>query len=269
MSFDISQVVSQSELQRFFSGIGAHSAKEELKAGREGAARNVTTKELSRFFRVAEQHLELSVQKDRQFASRFNVFDLIEPDENKLSDVLKILLDPKGAHGQGDLFLRLLIKQLGTGLSTLHTKHATVQREAPTHGIEKYRRRIDVFVDAGDLVAVENKVDSPEQPDQVNDYLAHLRYCVRGTERKTILIYLTPDRRRPDSLGAAAFESAQAEGRLRCWGYRRELREWLEECRETCAARRIQDFLSEFIHCIETTIKLHSEPSDSDPANEH
>jgi len=30
---------------------------------------------------------------------------------------------------------------------------------------------MDVFVNAGVLLAIENKVDSPEQQDQVSDYL--------------------------------------------------------------------------------------------------
>ena len=31
----------------------------------------------------------------------FNVFDAIRPDENRLSDILRDLLDPRGSHGQG------------------------------------------------------------------------------------------------------------------------------------------------------------------------
>jgi hypothetical protein len=34
-----------------------------------------------------------------RLATGFNVFHLIEPDENKLSDILAGLLDPKGSHG--------------------------------------------------------------------------------------------------------------------------------------------------------------------------
>src|SRR4051794_32824876 len=52
-------------------------------------------------------------ERNRTEARRFNVFSLIKPDENRLSDILADLLDPDGPHGQGNLFLRLLLEQLG------------------------------------------------------------------------------------------------------------------------------------------------------------
>ena len=61
-------------------------------------------------------------------------FTLIEPDENKLSDILADPLDPKAIHGQDDLFLRLLFKQLGLGSDSKLTKNATVHGK-PQHGI--------------------------------------------------------------------------------------------------------------------------------------
>src|SRR5207237_4404982 len=119
------------------------------------------------FFDTINHRVELAEAQQRRIDKRratgFNVFHLIEPDENKLSDILADLLDPKGGHGQGDLFLRLLFKQLGLGSNPKLTKNATVQREAPTHGILKYRRRIDVFVEAAALLVIENKLDSLEQ----------------------------------------------------------------------------------------------------------
>ena len=155
--------------------------------------------ELEHFFAAVNHAVERAEAQqrriDKRLATGFNVFHLIEPDENKLSDILADLLDPKGDHGQGDLFLRLIFKQLGLGAHAKLTKNATVQREAPTHGIQKYRRRMDVFVEAGALLAIENKLDSPEQRDQVKDYLEHLQQCARG--RQTRLIYLTPDGRPP------------------------------------------------------------------------
>jgi hypothetical protein len=49
---------------------------------------------------------------ERKQAGRFNVFAFIEPDENRLSDILADLLDPRGSHGQGDGFLRLFADKL-------------------------------------------------------------------------------------------------------------------------------------------------------------
>src|SRR5262249_12999027 len=138
----------------------------------------VDGRELDAFFReagvvIAEAEARQR-EHDRTNATRFNLFHWLEPDENKLSDILADLLDPLGRHGQGTLFWRLLLEQLRIESPKNSARSVHVQREAPTHGILKYRRRIDILVEADAIVAVENKIDSSEQTDQVKDYLDHL-----------------------------------------------------------------------------------------------
>jgi hypothetical protein len=195
---------------------------------------------------------------DKLQATRFNVFDLIDPDENKLSDIIADLLDPKGGHGQGDLFLRLFLEHPDLAFDSnvkKNTKNATIQREAPTHGIPKYRRRIDILINAGVLIAIENKVDASEQEDQVKDYLEHLYYCTRGCPRQLKFIYLTRDRRPPKSLSPLILRMQQQNRSLAIWSYDAELRKWLETCREKCEAQKICNFLADFISYIESSMK--------------
>ena len=54
-------------------------------------------------FRTVEERL------DRETGRRFSVFDLFRTDEPATSRMLDVLLNPKGAHGQSDIFLRLFI----------------------------------------------------------------------------------------------------------------------------------------------------------------
>ncbi len=215
---------------------------------------------LQRFFFDVSYRVDLAerlqCQLDGRLATRFNVFDLIEPDENKLSDILAELLNPKGTHGQGDLFLRLFFEQLGLGSDPeLRTDDATVQREAPMRGTWKENRRMDVFIHAaGVSLAIENKVDSGEQPEQVRDYLEHLRECPRGT-----VIYLTPERRPPGWLSDSDLEKYQRSKRLQCWSYQEDVSKWLTACRQGCEAQRIRDFLSDFIAYIESDLNRELE----------
>lgn len=224
--------------------------------------------DLERFFMGVGQRMEAAEveqrRRNKKEATGFNVFDYIDPYENDLSDVLRDLLDPKGDHGQGELFLKLLCEKLGYVGASLGLANAKVQTEAPTHGIEKYRRRMDVFVDAGVLVAIENKVDATEQKDQVKAYLEHLRVCTKGNGKRSVLIYLTPNGRRPKSIDRAEFEEARLEGKLCCWSYRDDLWEWLESCRKQCAARKIQDFLGDFIVYIQTKMQREPENREDD-----
>ncbi len=136
---------------------------------------------------------------------------------------------------------------------------AKVQREAPTFGIQKYRRRMDLLVEAGAWLVIENKVDSLEQPGQVKDYLEHLQRCTqRGTIQST-LIYLTPNGRSPQSLLPAMLKKHTENGRLHCWSYQSELRKWLEACVAIAKPQKIKIFLTAFIGYIESELKRESE----------
>jgi hypothetical protein len=44
-------------------------------------------------------------------------------------------------------------------------------------------------------------------------------------------------------------------GRLRCWSYATDLREWLIACRDVCAADRFRHFLGDFIEYIGTDLR--------------
>lgn len=265
-------VVSRDELEQFFVQVSTRVEKAEARVAPDSSSVLVRQAELGRFFTAVSHRAERAdVQqrrRDKRQATGFNVFDLIEPDENKLSDILADLLNPRGSHGQRDRFLRLLLQQFDLGSGTKLTGDATVQREAPTHGIQKYLRRMDVLVEAGVLLAIENKVNSSEQLDQVKDYMEHLRYCTQRSHRRGVLIYLTPDGRRPESLERASFDEAEADGSLRCWSYRIQLRGWLEQCRSQCAAQKIRVFLSDFIAYIETTMHREPEPNTEDIEDE-
>lgn len=262
------QPLRKSDLRQFFAGISARMESVATPSAPGAPRLPVGHSGLNRFFAAADHRIELQRRLDKRRASGFNVFRLIEPDENKLSDILAGLLDPTGDHGQGDLFLRLLFQQLGHGSDPGHTKGATVRREAPTHGIHKYRRRMDVFVEAGVLLAIENKIDALEQSDQIKDYLEHLRYCTKRNRKDVLLVFLTPNGRRPKSIDRGACDEAEACGALRCWSYQVELREWLAACRQQCKAPRIQDFLADFMDYIESHLKRKPETDNEEETDE-
>ena len=269
------QPVNRSELERFFADIGSRVLLPQTDLAHSSSRPPVDQRELERFFADVNYRVHLAerlqCQLDVRLATGFNVFDLIEPDENKLSDVLAGLLNPKGAHGQGDLFLRLIFERLNLRPDPKLTKDATVQREAPMRGTRKDHRRMDVFVNAGLLLAIENKVDSPEQRDQVSDYLVDLERrcpCIPGQPIQNTLIYLSPDHRPPESLNDLELENHQKSGRLHCWSYEDELGDWLKACRRDCEAQKIRDFLSDFIAYIESDLKPESESNQEKEDNE-
>lgn len=252
-----SSFVNTSELANFFSKMSQIIESPQIET---------TKSELERFATTVTRKIELVRQQEFKInkihATRFNVFDIIKPDENKLSDILAGLLDPHGDHGQGDLFLRLFLEQLDLPFDSKVTKNASVQREALTHGIPRYRRRIDILVNAGALIAIENKVEAPEQQDQVRDYLEHLYYCTRDCPKQLKFIYLTRDGKHPKSLSPSNLKMQQQNRNLAIWSYDAEIRKWLVTCREKCEAQKICSFLADFTSYIDSSLKNRPNPNE-------
>jgi hypothetical protein len=254
------------ELEEFFEEVASHLVRTSMvaRAIAPGALRQFFTKISGRVATAEKEQQKL----DRKEATRFKVFDLIDPDENKLSDILADLLDPKGTHGQGDTFLRLLVARLERDSYPALTREAVVRREAPTDSLRNRRRRIDILVDMGLLLAIENKVDSGEQKDQVKDYLRHLANCTKANQKPYLLIYLTRDGGPPKWLNAGEFKAETDQHRLFCWNYQKHVHDWLEDCRQRCAAARFQYFLSAFITYTTTDLKLETSRDEQEPTDE-
>ena len=159
--------ISESEMEQFFSGMSREMEQAESQQCILEVS-PITESDLEQFFGEMGHQVERAEAQQRKLdsvlTSGFNVFNVIEPDENKLSDILAWLLDPEEDHGQAGLFLGLLLKHLDLCSEATNTVKAKVRREAPTFGTEKYHRRMDVLVEVGAVVVIENKLDSPEQP---------------------------------------------------------------------------------------------------------
>lgn len=112
-------------------------------------------------------------------SNRFNPFQFMRTDEMGLSKILAFLLDPKEAHGQGDLFLNSFLKFINKHQFLAYEK-VNIYLEKPTNR----NRRHDIFIE-GVLdnkrvwaISIENKLQGAvDQKGQVNDYVEDLENC--------------------------------------------------------------------------------------------
>jgi hypothetical protein len=256
---DSANSLGERDLARFFAEVG------NLLAPSASIEHAIDFQSLGQFFNDAADVIALAGHRqqelDRTQATRFNVFDLIEPDENRVSDIVADLLDPVGRHGQGTLFLSLLFEELVSKIGHDSAMPAKIVREAPTLGIQKFRRRIDILVETDVLLAIENKIDSPEQWEQVKDYLEYLRVHSNNWRTPALLVYLTPNGRSPSSVVGTELADYQANNRLVCWSYERELSKWLNRCSSECKADKIRHFLVDLIAYIDSVLKREAEPA--------
>ena len=203
---------------------------------------------------------ETRVHTDRLLATRHNVFDYIQPDENRLSDILRDLLDPKGPHGQGDTFLREFVTKLPG--QSLAVGPCTVFRENVTSRIESHLRRIDILVDFGESgLAIENKPWAGDQTDQISDCVSHLERRFAG---KFVIVYLTGSGAKATSLGSGECDRLLREKKLLLWAYPGVLRAWLTTCYKECEAEPIRIFVRNFIQYIDDTFRVTEEEANDD-----
>jgi len=198
-------------------------------------------------FQGLQQRLAANRQKLQTLrlktADGFSVFDFIDPSENVLSDILAFLLTPDATHGQGTLFLEILLNHASASKAPA-ADNATVAREALTFAIENHRRRLDILVTLPDFMfAIETKKYTSEGQNQIRDYCKHLQKISRN---RFCLVFLTRTGEEAISIPKKAAAKLHAEGHLVCWSWEKDIPAWLDKCRRGCKAPKIQHFLKDF-----------------------
>lgn len=115
----------------------------------------------------------------------YNVFDVLETKEVKHSKFIASLLDPKGLHYQGDLFLNKFIEVCGIDDFGLDTLNSQVYREY---------KNIDIYITDGNKhIIIENKIwDADDQDKQIYRYIETIKKENSSLDNDGILVlYLT------------------------------------------------------------------------------
>lgn len=200
-----------------------------------------------------------------KLAPGFNAVDCLYPDENRLSAVIAMLLDPNGGHGQGATFLKLFLDLLEETIQVqdnlkkisemsevkLQESCSKIGLEVPTTLIKDSQRRIDILlqfntaVSNGFGLAIENKpwaIDQPKQIEAYDEYLTN-----RYSTDNYLLIYLSGNGQPPseDSVNNETREKMESSGRFIITSYF-QLKEWCQLCIEKCQAPRLRYFLEDF-----------------------
>jgi hypothetical protein len=179
---------------------------------------------------------------------KYNIFEItdINDDEVKVCRVLAGLLNPRGSHAKGSLYLRLfwetVSRKLPGGIS-LDFKKAQVSREY--HIGEE--RRIDIVLETGNVfVPIEVKIRAPDQQNQVHDYYGFSQTKPGGTR----VFYLTLDGHTP-----AIPYSAKSESEYVTISFADDILPWLEKClarEETNKTPAVWEVLKQLIVAIKS-----------------
>ena len=162
-----------------------------------------TQEEYQKFFDEFEKVYKEYENKVKERRARgihdYNVFDVLETKEVKHSKFIASLLDPKGLHYQGDLFLREFINACGISDFGLDISNTQVCRES---------NNIDIYITDGNKhIIIENKLWTGDHDKQVARYIQIIADKIeKGVNKqdlkdRILVLYLTPKSFNIETLG--------------------------------------------------------------------
>ena len=204
---------------------------------------------------AVNRKIHAHIKQNSQESPGFNIFQFFDIGENKMSEILAFLLNPKSLHGQGDLYLREFCHFFGIFDYKEHLhKNVFVELEYPTDE----GRRIDVLVKMGDVyLIIENKYRSAaDQENQLTDYYGYLeKIAIRPEE--VYIFYLTPYGEFPSNftLLKGISELLVKQNRLRCIPFKNKEKhenrpsiiEYLTKCVSISKNHKMRFFIQEII----------------------
>jgi hypothetical protein len=167
----------------------------------------------------------------RATGENFNIFDVLNVKTKEFihSNFIAMLLNPNGAHGKDNIFLKYFLEVISQDdnqeiVSDFSVENVTVQTEFPVGTIdEKYEQggRVDIAIfDNRKRIFIENKIDAPDQKNQLGRY--------KNSYPDAKIIYLTLDGRRP---GNETTKNMTSDEYI-CISYKDHVLEWLEKCKK-------------------------------------
>jgi hypothetical protein len=226
--------------------------------GRMRAEDDSLASSMGRFFADVQFRLQLSRRMrqdiDVYAATEFSVFRYLTADEALLSDIIADLLDPNGAHSQGDVFLRHFLEMTDRAGRCRGVLQRVVREPKTTH-IGRSLRRIDLLLDFGETaMAIENKPWAIEQEDQIGDYIEHLE--ARYGPGRYLVVFLSGSGARPQSLRPRDYDRLDRGGQLITVAYTPSFVQFLRSCWRDCRADRVRWFLDDFGRYVEETFSV-------------
>jgi hypothetical protein len=177
---------------------------------------------------------------------KYNIFKIARISEKEviICRVITDLLNPKGTHYKGDVYLKLfwdIVSPKIENCPELKTENARVINEYSTD----VNRRIDIVIEDGTVfVPIEVKIWAGEQEDQIKDYAEYSR--VKNGDTHIPVLYLT--------IWGSESETA-GEGDYVCVSFYEDILAWLSNCLahpETEATPPVREIIKQLIEAVKS-----------------
>ncbi len=161
---------------------------------------------------------------------KFNIFSILRMDRKEVkthSNFIYELLNPKGSHGQGDVFLKSFAEIV---LNSEVPKTATRPQQ---EDLTTENRRIDFTLETDkNFIGIEMKIDAYDQWKQLCDYQQELSRRAKNANKGTRLFYLTLG-------GSEAEQYSHDSTEYECISFKVEILDWIQDCIKQSAEKSV------------------------------
>jgi hypothetical protein len=189
----------------------------------------------------------LADELDRNEAPQFNVFSILDRGHLEVlthTPFLAELLNPRGTHGQKDLFLRCFLRKI--------LKYSPAEASDPNWHVIKEYEYVDLRIFNYSLrkaIFIENKIYTDAHSGQLSRYFSlwENHYSKNGA-----FIYLTPDGKAPNETGFddLVYKKDEIMKVLLCLSYKEDICNWLEETLFQIASPKVRETIIQYIDLI-------------------
>jgi hypothetical protein len=191
----------------------------------------------------------------------FNFFDFFRVNENKMSEILAFLLDPKSSHGQSGTYFRIFCEHFGLPTMDISQSFYICCEKATDAN-----RRIDILIKAGDcFIIVESKFrGAQDQKCQLEHYYEFISQKSK-TENQVYLLYVKDGTEPSDySLpkNGDAWKKLTISGNMRKISFKERhdskhsIYKYLEACRDMTNSDKMRFFIEDLMQHISMENKM-------------
>ena len=172
----------------------------------------------------------------RETGANFNIFKILGVQSSEVqlhSAFIAELLNPKGSHGQGTLFLEFFMEQVGIDFAFDCSNAKVVTEEYIGSVTDTTGGQIDILIsDRNSCIVIENKIYAD---DKENQLIRYDNYCRQQYESHQLL-YLTLDGKNASEESIRELKEAKeekvAKSTYKSISYQEHISNWLEKCLE-------------------------------------
>lgn len=195
---------------------------------------------------------------------KFNIFSIMSMETNERythSAIIGELLNPKGSHGQGSIFLKLFFDEIEClkSINEFNFENARITSEKYL-GVVDIERKTGGFIDLiiednKHTIIIENKIYAPDQAAQLERYKNHYKSAV------LLYLNLLGDEPSDDSKGTLKINED-----FHLITYKNHIKNWLEKChKETADQPVLRESIKQYLHLIK---KLTNQTVNNDMSKE-